>query len=650
LGKQYSSELKQLEETYHWARKHKLENLVKAVEGLSCHPLIGVGSGGSFTTADFGCCLHQESTGLMAAARTPMEVVGTAVDLRSKSVLLASAGGKNPDVLGAFRSIVVREPRRFLILCTSRGTPLARIAKEFKFVDFVELDLPTGKDGFLATNSLLASTVLLARAYAKALNLPISLPSRFEEMLETAGGRSVEVAYDERYGPLWRKDTTVILHGPSTRSAALDLESKFTEAALGNVQVSDFRNFAHGRHHWLAKCGETTGVLAFLTPDDEATGSRTLDLLPKSIPVVSVRIPFQGIVGCLAALIHVLHIVGSAGRGKGVNPGRPGVPKFGRQIYGLKAEEYKGRKHAEISVNEAVAIERKSRQGVSAIPEDARAVFWRRALAAFVERLEGGTFHGVVLDYDGTLCHENDRLTGIRPPVAEELRRLLTSGIILGIATGRGKSVKTELRKVVAREHWKQVVVGYYNGGDIGLLEEDRCPDGTPETCDALRGVGVALQNHCLLSRFAEFEFRLPQIKIEPKSGALTTAVWDIVQQTVNCLQIPGVTVLRSSHSMDVVAPGITKVAVVNRVSEIVKESAVLCIGDKGQWPGNDFSLLCGSFALSVDEVSQDPATCWNLAVPGHRGVQAVLEYLRALRPRGGGVEMVVNRVWERKK
>jgi hypothetical protein len=59
--------------------------------------------------------------------------------------------------------------------------------------------------------------------------------------------------------------------------------------------------------------------------------------------------------------------------------------------------------------------------------------------------------------------------------------------------------------------------------------------------------------------------------------------------------------------------------------------TAVLCIGDRGRWPGNDFALLQEPYSLSVDEVSPDPNTCWNLAPPGHRGIQVTLDYLQSL-------------------
>lgn len=86
------------------------------------------------------------------------------------------------------------------------------------------------------------------------------------------------------------------------------------------------------------------------------------------------------------------------------------------------------------------------------------------------------------------------------------------------------------------------------------------------------------------------------------------------IQQLVLLLPSTGAVALRSGHSVDVVAPGVSKLAVVERVWQAVGvERDVLCIGDRGRWPGNDHVLLTISYSLSADEVSADPAACWNL-------------------------------------
>ena len=102
-------------------------------------------------------------------------------------------------------------------------------------------------------------------------------------------------------------------------------------------------------------------------------------------------------------------------------------------------------------------------------------------------------------------------------------------------------------------------------------------------------------------------------------------------------------TITRSSHSIDILAPGVSKLNVLARLRERTGDAPILSIGDRGRWPGNDYELLRGAFALSVDEISVDPASCWNLAECGQRGVAATLEYLRALEAHRGALRFRQN-------
>ena len=86
------------------------------------------------------------------------------------------------------------------------------------------------------------------------------------------GQRNID-AWRKLCDPLWERQNLAVLYPPSLLAAASDLESKFTEAAIGNVQTADYRHFAHGRHHWLAKRGNETGVLALITPSIKGSGN-----------------------------------------------------------------------------------------------------------------------------------------------------------------------------------------------------------------------------------------------------------------------------------------------------------------------------------------------------------------------------------------
>ena len=81
----------------------------------------------------------------------------------------------------------------------------------------------------------------------------------------------------------------------------------------------------------------------------------------------------------------------------------------------------------------------------------------------------------------------------------------------------------------------------------------------------------------------------------------------------------------RSDHSVDIVAASVSRLNAVRRLRETIGDAPILAIGDRGRWPGNDHELLREPFALGVDEISVDPATCWHLGESGQCGPPVTL-------------------------
>ena len=241
----------------------------------------------------------------------------------------------------------------------------------------------------------------------------------------------------------------------------------------------------------------------------------------------------------------------------------------------------------------------------------------------------------MVFDYDGTLCESKKRFEGASKLVGEELERLLENGVLVGIATGRGKSVRKDLQRVISREHWPSVVIGYYNGSDIGLLNDKTRPAREKSMEPQIRQVTEYLKKADHLNHVLASECRQTQITITPKLGSVVEI--ESIMRDLQKKSFPaGIQVLESDHSIDVLALGVSKLNVVKELRKILsdgeKGDTILCIGDKGRWPGNDFYLLSTKYSLSVDTVSTDPDTCWNIAPEAHRGIQATLDYLRTMK------------------
>ena len=74
--------------------------------------------------------------------------------------------------------------------------------------------------------------------------------------------------------------------------------------------------------------------------------------------------------------------------------------------------------------------------------------------------------------------------------------------------------------------------------------------------------------------------------------------------------------VLTLGHSLDIAPVGISKLELIRHLPEMLTPREVLCIGDRGRWPGTDWQLLNREFSLSVDEVSSALDRGWNLPRP----------------------------------
>jgi hydroxymethylpyrimidine pyrophosphatase-like HAD family hydrolase len=584
--------------------------------------------------------LHEQYTGQIALAATPLQAARLST-MRRCAALLLSAGGRNPDILGVFKALLVHEPRALGVLCLVRNSPLAKLCRRYEFVSCAEFEVPTGKDGFVATNSLLALGMLLWRSYAHLTGKSIDEHLTLEQLLEADSGLQ---AWTTRLGQvceaLWTRPNLIVLHGAAaTQAAALDLESKFSEAAIGPVQVTDYRNFAHGRHHWLDKKGQETGLLAFVSDEDVPLAEKTLRLLPKDIPVARIRVPGSGAAASIAGLVCSLYVVGYAGQARGIDPGRPGVPEFGRRIYNLNA--WSSKIDDPVPANERLAIERKTCRPLSALGAT-EVDYWREQYRHFIRALHETLFDAIVLDYDGTLCNDRFRFTGLPPTVSQPLNSLLADGVLLGIATGRGKSVRTSLRDSIDKKLWPQVVIAYHNGSEIGGLECEGVPPENSTMEDEIREAAVRIRESHAVNAIGVCEYKRSQISIVAQNPADTERLYSLVCDLIATVFREGVSCVRSAHSVDVLAPGVSKLSLLDALRQklLRKESTFLCIGDLGSWPGNDFFLLSTPLSLSANDVSSVPDRCWNLAPPGLRNSQATRFFLRMAKVSKGRIRL----------
>ena len=319
MGKPFLVELSHLGETYAWALDQDVSNLTDFFRSALDRPILAVGSGGSLSAASYAAYLHEQIAGFPSEALTPMRFVGfnSTPDV---AALFLSAGGRNHDILAAIRAASIRDLRQVGAMSLRSTSPLVDFAEQIAGNLFSAAP-PTGGDGFLATNSLIAFFALIFRALAAIQPRLGKLPPTFRELTETA-------TFDRK--ALQRVAThehVIVLYGPSTVSAAVDLESKFHEAGLASVQLADFRNFAHGRHNWIAKNREGTAVIALVTPATKSIADATLDILHTQVSVAQIHCSGLDSLHSFAALGAVFEATSLAGISRTLTPDALGFPR-----------------------------------------------------------------------------------------------------------------------------------------------------------------------------------------------------------------------------------------------------------------------------------------------------------------------------------
>jgi fructoselysine-6-P-deglycase FrlB-like protein len=327
----YQRELAALSATYNEASTWNVEPLVRLLGTLATQGLRVVGSGGSYSLAAFCARLHTHTTRQAAFAATPLDVVQTPY-VHGMGLLCLTASGRDKDIRAAFEAAALAETKPTAALCLAEGPPIKALNELYTFTEVIEAPLDIEADGFLAVNSLLAVCVLLARAYRAAAQKRDLLPNNFESLMAHVDAGT---GFDANVRRVLQRKTISVLYSPTLAAAATDLESRFVEGALGNLHAADWRNFGHGRHHWLAKRADETGIIALVAEGDSSLARRTLETIPADIPRVVVTFSGDADIQAIGALTLAVRIAGAAGDVIGIDPSRPGVPEFGRKLFGL---------------------------------------------------------------------------------------------------------------------------------------------------------------------------------------------------------------------------------------------------------------------------------------------------------------------------
>lgn len=631
MGGRYQNELERLRETYRAALAVNVaspDGLAATLTKAAQWELISVGSGGSFTVAAAMAEFHEQATGMLARAMTPLELVSNSQLADDKIITLISAEGKNNDIIEALRVVFARSPRDINIVTNTPANRVTRLAQRIGTVNVHVLKVPGGRDGYLAVNSLFMTATVLARAYGViSSRFPGEFPASIDDFrIGDTDPATCLITRHKSIDKVLSRPTVVVLFDPELRSAAIDIESKLTEAGLVNVQLADLRSFAHGRHFWLSRHGKETGIIALISPHGRRIWESSQRTLPPGIPVLDLEFDDTYPLNVLAGLWCGMHLVGRAGILAQLDPGKPGVPDFGRKLY---HQSIRRALSPRLPDRRDPIIDKARRLGAPL--ERSGLTTLSDAHRRFIEKLQQSTFDTLICDYDGTLCHLTNRHDPLDHAIATELNRLLEKGVRLAFASGRGDSLINALRAAIHPPYWSSIIAALYNGAGVQRLDEEEptiWADSDNELTQARQVAERLIAQGVPITAISDHP---GQLSLRLGAGVRPRDVWFVVCDAFARERLGGIRVVLTSHSLDVLGRNTSKTNILAALKEKFGNCDVLVMADQLAWPGNDFEFTKIAICISCDVASFDIDNGWNLAPAGKRSADAALWYLRRM-------------------
>lgn len=634
----FEAELSQLAATYSAALAapaKDVDRLKAAIRSASESSLIGVGSGGSFTTASLLCNLHETYTGRVSRASTPLEIICNPTLASLSPVFLISAEGKNPDICEALERARRHSARTLHVLTNREESELMKCVERLTDVTTHVFSL-VEKDGYLATNSLLLDAILIARAYAELDHAKYRLPEGFDSL--KIGTQTIDQWVKSALpfaAEANRRGALTIVYSPFLKPIAADLESKLSESALMHVQLADLRSYAHGRHLWLANRPQDCAILALTEPSVGDLWDRMKAIIPDDVPTFTMPLARTTPQDLITGLIAQMHLVSAIGNFQSRDIGRPSVPQFGRELYYIDLPSVIPQ-----PIEIRGTVEKSKFEVLGARwPSELSHPSMQRARESIEKDLTSRVFRAVVFDYDGTLCSSQRAESPPSKEMLRQMERLVRAGIVVGIASGRGGSVQEDLQKNLPAEVVEQIQLGLYNCGWIA--DASKSPAPSTETSEFLSHVvRIVLRLKKMGVPINTVRTTHPyQVSIRFREGLSTDAMWFVVGDALRQAGLDPSSMVRSKHSIDVLANGIGKARLIAHIISTYKIEPydVMTMGDQGAWPGNDSALLEHRYSLSVDEPSRRLDRGWKLAPAHKRDVDATLWYLERFKATDDG-------------
>lgn len=283
-------------------------------------PLFITGSGGQ-ASSSYAALLYQAAGGF-AQFITPYSMNSVSDETLAQSkVLLSSFSGHNADIQYIGNRCHNIVPQHTGLLCHNNdpGTNkvLGKVSTDNLF--YYPISQEIAPKGFV--NSSILTATIIYKAFTGSLT-----PEEFDV--------TRSFSYSLNHGadaPLPLQDVRhfCVLHGSWSQPVAIDIETRFVESGMASVQLCDYRNYCHGRfiftsnHIGAKNTPRDMALVLLVTPREKAYVERLHDLLPDSVPVITLESDKDDPRATLELFMQGIRLFDEVGAAHNIDPCNP---------------------------------------------------------------------------------------------------------------------------------------------------------------------------------------------------------------------------------------------------------------------------------------------------------------------------------------
>ena len=309
---------------------HRYETPWKELLDLS-GPGYVVGTGGSFVAATFIAQLISKHHNNIVMPIRPYDFIR--MGLRAPFAVFISNSGKTPDILSAILHAQNINIPKVILISGNGSSETMNILRENK-----DILLSTGANedrGFLSVLGVI-SPCYLSWALANEI-WSNDQGYRYFNDLYMRAEMKVNNSFsafkrDDDFKILGRK--SIILGGGFAWPAMLNLESKMVESNFGRPQISEIKDYSHGR--FVSSMDQKVIAVVCGMPEDIDYRKFLVKRLREKNHVIEITSAENGSLGSLDLLLQTEHLMKSFAEKENVDISKPRIPRRGLELYKYK--------------------------------------------------------------------------------------------------------------------------------------------------------------------------------------------------------------------------------------------------------------------------------------------------------------------------